>query len=181
MFIKGKGRSVSYPTANHPSHGPARTCRGLGGPCIPAAALVLHHPLERPVRLTGSPDSAGYSTGCRGDSATAGSPGNTPLCSTECLVAQPRWGNPQGQMPGHVPVVRFANREPAAVIQTVVHCMLQNRFAGFRIYKVVGKNIGRATSRARHSFQAGTQSRKASGEISQRSNSVHRQTMHDRN
>ena len=120
MFIKGKGRSVSYPTANHPSHRPARTGREWGGPCIPAATLVLHHPLERPVRLTGSPDSAGYSTGCRGDSATAGSPGNTPLCSTESLVAQPRWGNPQGQMPGHVPVVRFANREPAAVIQTVV-------------------------------------------------------------
>ena len=177
MFIKGKGRSVSYPTANHPSHGPARTGRGLGGPCIPAAVLVLHHPLERPVRLIGSPDSAGYPTGCRGDSATARSAGNTPLCSTDVLVAQPRWGNPQGQMP----VVRFANREPAAVIQTVVHCMLQNRFVGFRIRRVVFKNIGKTTSRARHSFQAGTQSRKASGEISQRPNSVHRQTTHDRN
>ena len=147
----------------------------------PPPAHVFQHPIGRHVRLPSSPDSAGYSTGCRGDSATAGSPGNTPLCSTECLVAQPRWGNPQGQMPGHVPVVRFANREPATVIQTVVHCMLQNRFAGFRICKVVGKNIGRATSRARYSFQAGTQSRKAFGEISQRSNSVHRQTIHDRN
>ena len=181
MFIKGKGRSVSYPTANHPSHRPARTGRGWGGPCIPAATLVLHHPLERPVRLTGSPDSGGYPTGCRGDSVTLRSPGNTPLAWTDGLVAQTRWAPRWGTPPGHVPGVRFATREPAAVIQTVVHCMLQNRFAGFRICEVVGKNIGRATSRARHSFQAGTQSRKASGEISQRSNSVHRQTMHDRN
>ena len=141
MFIKGTGRSVSYPTANHPYHRPARTGRGWGGQCIPAAPLVLHHPLERPVRHTGSPDSASYPTGCRGDSATAGSPGNTPLCSTNGLVAQPRWGNPQGQMPGHVPVVRFANRELAAVIQTVVHCVLQNRLEGSRNREVECKHI----------------------------------------
>ena len=61
-------------------------------------------------------------------------------------VAQTRWGTP----PGHIPGVRFATREPAAVIQTVVHCMLQNRFAGCRIRRVAGKHIGKATSRVRY-------------------------------
>jgi hypothetical protein len=104
-------------------------------------------PTGTPVRLSGSPDSGGCPTGCRGDSTPLGSPGNTPLGQTDGLVAQTRWGTP----PEHVPDIRFATREPAAVIQTVVHCMLQNRFAGFRIRRVVGKHIGKATSRVRQS------------------------------
>ena len=84
-----------------------------------------------------------------GDSATVGSLGNTPLGAADSFVALARWGTPQG----HVPGVRFATREPAAVIQTVVHCMLQNRFAGFRIRRVAGKHIGKATSPVRQSFQ----------------------------
>ena len=50
---------------------------------------ILHHPLGRPVRLVGSADSGGYHTGCRGDSVTLRSPGNTPLGRTVGLVAQP--------------------------------------------------------------------------------------------
>ena len=50
----------------------------------------------------------------------------TLLCDRpKAFVAQTSRGNP----PGHMPGVRFMTREPAAVIQTVVHCMLQNRFA----------------------------------------------------
>ena len=45
----------------------------------PPPTHVLHHPLGHPVRLTGRPDSGGYLTGCRGDSVTLISPGNTPL------------------------------------------------------------------------------------------------------
>ena len=104
----------------------------------PLPTHVLHHALGRPVRLAGWPDSGGYPTGCRGDSATLRSPGNAPLAWTDGLVARTRWGTP----PGHVLGVRFETREPAAVIQTVVHCMLQNRFAGFRIRRVAGKHIG---------------------------------------
>ncbi len=59
----------------------------------PLPPPVLHHPLERPVRLTGSPDSGSYQTGCRGDSATLRSPGNTPLGQTDSLCR----ANPLGQ------------------------------------------------------------------------------------
>ena len=55
----------------------------------PRPTHVFHNPLGRPVRLTGSPDSGGYHTGCRGDSVTLRSPGNTPLGRTVGLVAQP--------------------------------------------------------------------------------------------
>ena len=114
----------------------------------PPPADVFQHPIGRHVRLPSSPDSGGHWTGCRGDSVTLRSPGNTPLRSTNGLVAQTRWGNPQG----HVPGVRFATCEPAAVIQTVVYCVLQNRSAGFRIRRGLGKHIGKAISRVRHSF-----------------------------
>ena len=46
--------------------------------------------------------------------------------------------------------VCFATHAPAAVIQTVVHCMLQNRFAAFRTRRVAGKHKGKANSRVRH-------------------------------
>ena len=102
------------------------------------------------MRLPSSPDSGGPHDGLPGgDSVTLRSLGNTPLGSTDGLVAQSRWGTP----PEHVPGVRFATRKPAAVIQTVVYCVLQNRSAGFRIRRVVGKHIGKATSWVRQSFQ----------------------------
>ena len=53
---------------------------------------------------------------------------------------------------GHVLGVRFGTRKPVAVIQMVVHCILQNRFARFRIRRVARKHIGKATSRLRHFF-----------------------------
>ena len=92
--------------------------------------------------LTGWPDSGGYPTGCWGDSATLRSPGNAPLAWADGLVARTRWGSLPGHTKGVLPGVHFATREPAAVIQTVVHCMLQNRFAGFSIRRVVGKHTG---------------------------------------
>ena len=55
----------------------------------PLPSPVSHHPLERLVRLAGLPDSSGYTKGCRGDSVTLRSPGNTPLGRTVGLVAQP--------------------------------------------------------------------------------------------
>ena len=76
----------------------------------PAPNPVFHDPLGRPLRLTDWPDSGGYPTAYRGGSVTLRSPRNTPLAWTDGLVAQTRWGNP----PGHVPGVRFATREPAA-------------------------------------------------------------------
>ena len=95
------------------------------------------------MRLSGSPDSGGFA----GVALRCLYRQQSPLCDRPTVfVAQTRWGTP----PGHMPGVRFATREPAAVIQTVVHCMLQNRFAGFRIPRVVGKHIGKATSRVRH-------------------------------
>ena len=109
---------------------------------------VSRNPLRRPARLAKPPNSGVgcYQMGCRGLWANLRPPGNTPLGSTDSFVAQTRWGIP----PGHMLGVHFATREPAAVIQTVVHCMLQNRFAGFRIRRVAGKHIGSATSRVRH-------------------------------
>ena len=77
------------------SGAPAHVLAPPGGPCVPAAAPVLHHPLGRPVRLTGSLDSVGYPTICRRDSATLKSPLNTLLRSTDGLVAQTRWDNLQ--------------------------------------------------------------------------------------
>ena len=49
--------------------------------------------------------------------------------SNDWLLAQTRWGTP----PGHMPGVRFATREPAAVIQTVIHAPLFCTFSGVRI------------------------------------------------
>ena len=130
----------TYLPLKPPSYLPTNEHGTPCGQCIPNAAFVSHDPLERTVGLTGWPNLGwgGYPTGCRGDSVTLRSPGNTPLGQTDGLVAQTRWGTP----PGHVPSVRSATREPAAVIQTVVHCMLQNRFAGFRTRRVVGKHMG---------------------------------------
>ena len=47
----------------------------------------------------------------------------------------------------------FQTCEPAVVIQTVVHCILQNRFAGFRNRRVVCKQIGKVISLVSKSFQ----------------------------
>ena len=101
----------------------------------PLPAHAFQHPLGRPVRLVGWPDSGFYPTGCRGDSVTLRSPGNTPLGQTDGLVAQTRWDNP----PGHVPGVRFATHEPAAVIQTVIHAPLFCTFSGVRIWQKSGE------------------------------------------
>ena len=89
----------------------SKSCAGRGrrGPCVPAATPIFHHPLRRPVRLTCSADSVSCPTDCRGDSATLRSPGNTPLGSTDSLCRATRWGT----LPGHMPGVRFATREPA--------------------------------------------------------------------
>ena len=91
------------------------------------------------MRLTGWPDSGGYQTGCWDDSATLRSPGNTPLGRTDGLVAQTRWAPRWGTPPGHVPGVRFATREPAAVIQTVIHAPLFCTFSGVRIWQKSGE------------------------------------------
>ena len=101
----------------------------------PSPTHILHHALGRPVRLAGSPDSGGYLTRCRDDSATLRSPGNTPLGQTDGPVAQTRWGIPQGHMPGVLPGVRFATHEPAAVIQMVIHAPLFCTFSGVRIWQ----------------------------------------------
>ena len=61
---------------------------------------VSHHPLGRPVRLTGWPDSGGCPTGCRGDTATLRSPGNTPLGSTDGLCRANPLGQPAGARAG---------------------------------------------------------------------------------
>ena len=45
------------------------------------------------MRLSGSPDSGGYLTGCWGGSVTLRSPRNTPLGRTVGLVAQTHWGS----------------------------------------------------------------------------------------
>ena len=72
----------------------------VGGPCAPAAAPCFHDPLERPVRLVGWPDSGGYPTGCRDDSVTLRSPGNTPLGSTDGLCRANPLGHPAGAHTG---------------------------------------------------------------------------------
>ena len=60
------------------------------------------------MRLTGWPDSGGgYLTGCRGDSVTLRSPGNTPLGSTDGLVARTRWSTPPGHVLGVLPVMTY--------------------------------------------------------------------------
>jgi len=60
----------------------------------------------------------------------------TSLCDRPTVfVAQTHWGNPQGHMPG----VRFAIREPAAVIQTVIHAPLFYTFSGVRIWQKSGE------------------------------------------
>ena len=137
------GHPPRKPTRHQSLSGlPAHIPAPRGGPCVPAATSVSHHPLECTVRLVGWPDSGGCPTGCWGDSTPLGSLGNTLLAWTDSLVAQTRWDNPPGHMADVLPGVRFATREPAAVIQTVVHCVLQNRFAGSRIRRVAGKHIG---------------------------------------
>ena len=57
-------------------------------------------PLGRPLRLTGSADSVSCPTGCRGDSATLRSPGNTPLGSTDGLCRANPLGHPAGAHAG---------------------------------------------------------------------------------
>ena len=115
-------RDAHYRSRKHtpPQISVGRTCTCTGYPGWPmrtrCCPLFSPPPLERPVRLAVLPDSVGSPTGCRGDSTPLGSPGNTPLLSTDSLVAQTRWGTP----PGHMPGVRFATREPAAVVLLVV-------------------------------------------------------------
>ena len=130
---------VNLPTDN-PSPTDLPVPVGVGvALAYPSPTHILHDALERPVRLAGSPDSGGYPTGCRGDSVTLRSPGNTPLGSTDGLVAQTRWGNPQGHVPSVLPGVRFATHEPAAVIQTVIHAPLFCTFSGVRIWQKSGE------------------------------------------
>ena len=76
--------------------------------------------------------TSGHPTGCQGDSAPLRLPGNTPSARTDGLCP----ANPLGNPPGHTKSVCFVIREPAAVIEVVVHCMLKNRFAGSRIRRV---------------------------------------------
>ena len=113
----------------------------------PLPPSVFHDPLERPVRLSGWPDSGGYPTGCRGDSTPLGSPGNTPLGQTDGLVAQTRWGTP----PGHMPGVRFATREPAPVVQLAVQSPCRDQYELADSLKNTGQRGGDFTSRVRHS------------------------------
>ena len=47
--------------------------------------------------------------------------------------------NSLGNPPGHMPGVRFATREPAAVIQTVIHAPLFCTFSGVRIWRKSGE------------------------------------------
>jgi hypothetical protein len=54
-------------------------------------------------------------------------------------VARTRWGNSQGYVPVILPGVRFATREPAAVIQTVIHAPLFCTFLGVRIWQKSGE------------------------------------------
>ena len=115
----------------------------------PPPADVFQHPIGRHVRLPSSPDSGGHWTGCRGDSVMLRSPGNTPLRSTDGLVAQTRWGNPQG----HVPGVRFATREPAPVVQLVVQSPCRDQYELAESLKNTGQRGGDFTSPVRQSFQ----------------------------
>ena len=70
----------------------------------------FHDLLERPVRLVGSPDSVATRR-VAGTTQRLSDRRETPLWGRPTVfVAQTRWGNPQGHMPG----VRFATREPAA-------------------------------------------------------------------
>ena len=66
----------------------------------PLPTPISRDPLGRPVRLPSSPDSGGYLTRCRNDSATAGSPGNTPLGSTDSLCRANPLGHPAGAHAG---------------------------------------------------------------------------------
>ena len=52
------------------------------------------------MRLTGLPDSGGCPTGCRGDSVTLKSPGNTPLGRTDSLCRANSLGHPAGTHAG---------------------------------------------------------------------------------
>ncbi len=107
----------------------------------------FHDPLGRPLRLTGRPDSeVVVPDGLLERLTDPQIAGKHPSVIDRHSCRATRWGNPQRYVPG----VRFTTREPAAVIQTVVHCMLQNRLAGFRIRRVAGKHIGKAASRVRH-------------------------------
>ena len=105
----------------------------------PLLPSVFRDPLQRPMRLTGSPESGGYQTGCRGDSVTLRSPGNTPLGQTDSLCRANPLGHPQGHVPGALPGVRFATCEPAAVIQPVIHAPLFCTFPGVRIWQKSGE------------------------------------------
>ena len=73
--------------------------------------------------------------GCRGDSASLRSRGNTTLGQTDWLVAQTRWGIPSG----HMADVRFATREPVAVLQTVIYAPLFCTFSGVKMWQKSGE------------------------------------------
>ena len=156
-------RHVSHPIAtpvthfdNLPTGNPCFTRMQVPTPprvahAHPLPPSVLHHPLGRPVRLTGWPDSGGHPTGCWGDSTPLGSLGNTPLVWTDSLVAQTRWGTPPGHMPGALPGVRFATREPAPVVQLVVQSPCRDQYELAESLKNTGQRGGDFTSRVRHS------------------------------
>ena len=63
------------------------------------------------------------------------------------FVAQTRWGTPQGHMPG----VRFATRDPAAVVQLVVQSPCRDQYELAESLKNTGQRGGDFTSRVRHS------------------------------
>ena len=89
----GSGRKL--PTRQSLSHRHTYTGRGEVAHAYPSPTHVFNDPLGRPVRLTGSVDSGvGHPTGCRGDSATLRSPGNTPLGRTDGLCRANPLGHP---------------------------------------------------------------------------------------
>ena len=110
-----------------------------GGPNDPSPTSVFHDPLERPVRLIGWPDSGGARR-VAGTTPRRLDRWETPLCDRPTVsVARTRWGTPPGHMPGVLPGVRFATREPAAVIQTVIHAPLFCTFSDVRIWQKSGE------------------------------------------
>ena len=125
---------------NSPPHNPSLTDIPVpvgGGVALAykPPAHVFQHPIERPVRLSGSPDSVATQR-VAGPSQRLSDRRETPLCDRPTVsVAQTRWGNPPGVLPG----VRFATREPAAVIQTVIHAPLFCTFSGVRIWQKSGE------------------------------------------
>ena len=112
-----------------------------GGPCVPAAVPALHDPLGSPVRLSSQlerlPDRS------PGRLINLQIAGKHPFSTDRRACRATHRGTRRG--------VCFATHAPATVIQTVVHFMLQNRFAAFRTRRVAGKHKGKANSRVRHS------------------------------